>query len=262
MGIREWGVLQKMEKLKIHLSEQEIFAYCKIFESNRDFLELNQYASIRKIVSYLAKQIEKEEKGKAYKLSGDVSGISHVEMKCYQTYIRSWKDYIEWAEKLEYDLKSRYVLFPKNFKDVHDKTFLEYQKQQDKMERRKQAKERRTVNQLLKKDIKLLDTKIQDKDYLLKVPENYQEIRKEGQALGHCVGSYIPHIANRECDVYFIRKKTDPDKPFFTVDWRRGKIVQCQGKGRIRYPQEMVEFVHYAEEKLRLLKGEEEKKAA
>lgn len=262
MGIREWGVLQKMEKLKIHLSEQEIFAYCKIFESNRDFLELNQYASIRKIVNYLAKQIEKEEKGKAYKLSGDVSGISHVEMKCYQTYIRSWKDYIEWAEKLEYDLKSRYVLFPKNFKDVHDKTFLEYQKQQDKMERRKQAKERRTVNQLLKKDIKLLDTKIQDKDYLLKVPENYQEIRKEGQALGHCVGSYIPHIANRECDVYFIRKKTDPDKPFFTVDWRRGKIVQCQGKGRIRYPQEMVEFVHYAEEKLRLLKGEEEKKAA
>ena len=127
MGIREWGVLQKMEKLKIHLSEQEIFAYCKIFESNRDFLELNQYASIRKIVSYLAKQIEKEKKGKAYKLSGDVSGISHVEMKCYQTYIRSWKDYIEWAEKLEYDLKSRYVLFPKNFKDVHDKTFLEYQ---------------------------------------------------------------------------------------------------------------------------------------
>ena len=60
--------------------------------------------------------------------------------------------------------------------------------------------------------------------------------------------------------MYFIRKKTDPDKPFFTVDWRRGKIVQCQGKGRIRYPQEMVEFVHYAEEKLRLLKGEEEKK--
>ena len=143
-----------------------------------------------------------------------------------------------------------------------DKTFREYQKQQDKMERKKQAKERRTVNQLLKKDIKLLGKQIQNQDYILKVPGNCQEIRKEGQALGHCVGSYIPHIANRECDVYFIRKKTDPDKPFFTVDWRRGKIVQCQGKGRIRYPQEMVEFVHYAEEKLRLLKGEEEKKAA
>ena len=141
-------------------------------------MELHQYASIRKIVNYLAKQIAKKEKGKAYQLSSDVSCISSDEMKCYQTYIRSWKDYIGWAEKLEYDLKSRYVLFPKNFKDVHDKTFREYQKQQDKMERKKQAKERRTVNRLLKKDIKLLDTQIQDKNYILKVPGNYQEIPK------------------------------------------------------------------------------------
>ena len=96
----------------------------------------------------------------------------------------------------------------------------------------------------------------------MKVPENCQEIQKEGQVLGHCVGGYIPHIAKRECDVYFIRKKSDPDTPFFTVDWRRGKIVQCQGKGRIHYPQEMVEFVRYAEGKLNLLKGKEDKKAA
>ena len=262
MGAKELEVLKKMEKRNIHLSEQEILGYCKIFESNKDFLELHQYASIRKIVNYLGKQISKDVKGKAYKLSSDVSGISSAEMKYYQTYIRSWRDYIGWAEKLEYDLKSRYILFPKNFKDVHDKTFQEYQKLENKMERKKQAKERRTVNKLLKKDIKLLDTQIQDKDYLLKVPENYQEIQKEGETLGHCVGSYIPHIANRKCDVYFIRKKTDPDTPFFTVDWRGGKIVQCQGKGRIHYPQEMVEFVCYAEEKLRFLKGEEEKKAA
>ena len=262
MGAKELEVLKKMEKRNVHLSEQEILGYCKIFESNKDFLELHQYASIRKIVNYLGKQISKDVKGKAYKLSSDVSGISSAEMKYYQTYIRSWKDYIGWAEKLEYDLKSRYILFPKNFKDVHDKTFQEYQKLENKMERKKQAKERRTVNKLLKKDIKLLDTQIQDKDYLLKVPENYQEIQKEGETLGHCVGSYIPHISNRKCDVYFIRKKTDPDTPFFTVDWRGGKIVQCQGKGRIHYPQEMVEFVCYAEEKLRFLKGEEEKKAA
>ena len=262
MGTKELEVLQKMEKLNIHLSEEEILGYCKMFENNKDFLKLHQYAPIRKIVNYLAKQIAKEEKGRAYSLVSDTSDISDAEIKCYQTYMRSWKDYVGWAEELKYNLKSQYVLFPKNFKDLHDKTFEEYQRQRDKIERKKQAKERRTVNQLLKKDIKLLGKQIQNQDYILKVPGNYQEIQKEGQALGHCVGSYIPHIANRECDVYFIRKKTDPDKPFFTVDWRRGKIVQCQGKGRIRYPQEMVEFVHYAEEKLRLLKGEEEKKAA
>ena len=64
MGMKELDVLKKMEKLNIHLSEQEIFGYCKIFESNKDFLELHQYASIRKIVNYLAKQIAKKEKEK------------------------------------------------------------------------------------------------------------------------------------------------------------------------------------------------------
>ena len=212
-----------------------------MFENNKDFLKLHQYAPIRKIVNYLAKQIAKEEKGRAYSLVSDTSDISDAEIKCYQTYMRSWKDYVGWAEELKYNLKSQYVLFPKNFKDVHDKTFEEYQRQRDKIERKKQAKERRTVNRLLKKDIELLDSKIYDKDYILKVPENCQEIQKEGQVLGHCVGGYIPHIAKRECDVYFIRKKSDPDTPFFTVDWRRGKIVQCgkradslsTGNGRI-----------------------------
>lgn len=103
-------------------------------------MELHQYASIRKIVNYLGKQISKDVKGKAYKLSSDVSGISSAEMKYYQTYIRSWKDYIGWAEKLEYDLKSRYILFPKNFKDVHDKTFQEYQKLENKIERKNRQK--------------------------------------------------------------------------------------------------------------------------
>ena len=88
------------------------------------------------------------------------------------------------------------------------------------------------MNRLLKKDIKLLDTQIQDKNYILKVPGNYQEIQKEGQALGHCVSGYIPHIANRKCDVYFIRKKTDPDTPFFLLlTGEEGRLCNVRGKG-------------------------------
>ena len=36
--------------------------------------------------------------------------------------------------------------------------------------------------------------------------------------------------------------------------------MQCQGKGRIRYPQEMVEFVHYAERKIKASKRRRRKK--
>ena len=90
------------------------------------------------------------------------------------------------------------------------------------------------------------------------VPRNWQDLRMEGETLGHCVGGYVPYIAERQCDVYFIRKKSDPEKPFFTIDWRNGRIAQCQGKGRIRYPEEMNGFMNYAEKQIKLLKEKEE----
>ncbi|MFR4915447.1 MAG: PcfJ domain-containing protein [Coprococcus phoceensis] len=56
-------------------------------------------------------------------------------------------------------------------------------------------------------------------------------MQKEGQALGHCVSGYIPHIANRKCDVYFIRKKTDPDTPFLLLTGEEGRLCNVRGKG-------------------------------
>lgn len=258
LGLKEWQVLKKIECLELYLSEKEILAYCKIFNNNESFLELRCYATIRKIVNYIGKQIARSGKGKAYTLSSDVSFVTKSEQVEYQNYLSSWKDYIGWAKDLKYNLKSQYVLFPKDFKKVHDQTAKAYEKEQDKREKRKLKKQRKAVNQLLKKDAGILDGKIQDKDYILKVPRNWQDLRTEGETLGHCVGGYVPHIAERQCDVYFIRKKSDPEKPFFTVDWRKGRIAQCQGKGRIRYPEEMNGFMNYAEKQIKLLKEKEE----
>ena len=63
MGTKELEVLQKMEKLNIHLSEEEILGYCKMFENNKDFLKLHQYAPIRKIVNYIRQsRLQKKKK--------------------------------------------------------------------------------------------------------------------------------------------------------------------------------------------------------
>lgn len=258
LGIEEWHVLKKMEFLELYLSEKEILAYCKIFNNNESFLELRCYATIRKIVNYIGKQIARSGKGKAYTLSSDVSFVTKLEQVEYQNYLSSWKDYIGWAKDLKYNLKSEYVLFPKNFQKVHDQTAKAYEQEKDKREKRKLRKQRNVVNQLLKKDAGILEGKIQDKDYILMVPRNWQDLRMEGETLGHCVGGYVPYIAERQCDVYFIRKKSDPEKPFFTIDWRNGRIAQCQGKGRIRYPEEMNGFMNYAEKQIKLLKEKEE----
>ena len=46
----------------------------------------------------------------------DTSDISDAEIKCYQTYMRSWKDYVGWAEELKYNLKVNMLIFQKTSK--------------------------------------------------------------------------------------------------------------------------------------------------
>lgn len=178
-------------------------------------------------------------------------------MKCYQTYIRSWKDYIEWAEKLEYDLKSRYVLF-QNFKDVHDKTFREYQNNKIRW-KEKTGKRKKNCEPTFEERYKTTGETNSESGLYLKSSWKLSGNPKEGQALGHCVGSYIPHIANRECDVYFIRKRPIRISPFYgwlekredcAMSGERADSLSA-GNGRI---------CSLCRRKLRLLKGEEEKR--
>ena len=256
-GLEELRMLQEMEKLKISWTEEEIKSYSLIYNCSTDLLELNKYAPVKKIIKYIAKEVSHMEGFKGYCLGSNTANITEEEKLKHQNMIRSWGDYIKWAEKLKYYLKSEYVLFPKNFIAVHDKTHNEYEKCQEKIQREKLKKQRKKVNYILKEEQSILKGKIKDDRYILIVPKDWQDIRKEGQILGHCVGDYIKYIADRKCDVYFIRKVENPETPFYTVDWRDGKIVQCQGKGRCAYPNEMAGFIKYAEQMIGELKEKE-----
>ena len=96
----------------------------------------------------------------------------------------------------------------------------------------------------------------------MKVTNDWKEIRKEGELLGHCVGSYISNIAEGECQIYFLRKKKEPEKPFYTMEWANGKVRQCRGKGNCGYNDNVASFVDYAERKLERIKSQREIKVA
>ena len=165
------------------------------------------------------------------------------------------------AEKLGHDIKSRAVLFPKKLKKAHDQMYKEYQEFQKKEERKKLRKMRNTVNKIFKEEGAWLEGQIENKDYLFAVPKKWQDLRQEGDVLGHCVGSYVEHIAQKHCSVYFIRRKEKPEMPFYTVELQNGKVVQCQGKGRCVPTEEVRGFLDYAEKKLQALKTDAEKAA-
>lgn len=70
----------------------------------------------------------------------------------------------------------------------------------------------------------------EDDSFTVVFPELPDDIVVEGVELHHCVKSYIPRISKGATNVLFIRKKSDPLQPFFTVEIsNEGVIEQIHG---------------------------------
>ncbi|ERL20418.1 PcfJ-like protein [Streptococcus pyogenes GA06023] len=69
-------------------------------------------------------------------------------------------------------------------------------------------------------------------DYCFRAPVDSGELIREGKTLSHCVGSarYTQAHASGKTTIIFIRRKSDSDKPFYTMEYKAGHIVQVRGK--------------------------------
>lgn len=63
--------------------------------------------------------------------------------------------------------------------------------------------------------------------HIVIIPTTVEELRNEGKAQGNCVGGYGSAVGNKERNVVFIRRKSDPNRAYITCDiTRRGTINQ------------------------------------
>ena len=142
-----------------------------------------------------------------------------------------WRDYLNEADKLGYDMTDERILFPKNIIESHAKTMQLL---------------RAKKNQALNKEMQKLTKKYQHRysfefgNLFIKIPESVQEIIDEGQVLSHCVAGYADRHAKGQCIIVFLRKKEAPDVPYYTIeiggDLGKGQyILQCHGYANERY---------------------------
>ncbi|NLZ70471.1 MAG: hypothetical protein GX907_03965 [Clostridiaceae bacterium] len=67
-------------------------------------------------------------------------------------------------------------------------------------------------------------------DYIIRAPWSYEDLSREGYILSHCVATYAGKIAAGESLIFFLRRKTDPDRPFYTIEIQDGLIAQIRGR--------------------------------
>lgn len=203
--------------------------YDKTYEK---YLDMRPYTTIYKLKKYM-----------------DKSGISHQ---------KDYFDYIRWIREMGYDMRNEFNLFPKDFKKTHDVKAKEYVNFQDE----KAKEDMKRFNNLLKKirekffDVEPMNLKFEG--MFIRLPENLDELKSEGEALHHCVGTYRDKVAKGETMILFIRKESEPDKPYYTLEWKN-KVIQCRGFKNCNMTPEVKAFVEVFQEKMKEYADEPQK---
>lgn len=192
-------------------------------DNYKKYIDLMEYTTLHKLRRYISEQKIK--------------------------YTHDYFDYTGWLEKMGYDMRNEFNLFPRNFEKAHDEKSKEYVKFQDK----KAKEDIKRFNKLLKKlrketsNVEPINLRIEG--LFIRLPEKLDELKSEGEFLHHCVGTYRDRVAKGETMIFFIRKETEPDKPFYTLEWK-GKVVQCRGSHNCDMTPEVKAFVEIFQEKM------------
>lgn len=177
-----------------------------------------KYANIGQIMNYIQKQINRPE---------------NETYRDLRTVLIDWKDYVQECKELEYDLNNCFYLFPKDLHEAHQRTMKLIQMRADEI-----------LDQKIQKRIKELNRFCFEYEGLMIRPaKSAQELIREGKKLQHCVGRYAEDHAKGKTSIFFIRRDTEPNKPFYTLELRGNNISQTRGFKNCRMTEEVEKFV-------------------
>lgn len=179
-------------------------------------------AQARKYASYGSTSIENVEKHLPFKKA--VKYLDKQEETIY-TLCDYWRD----CEKLKLDLKREDILLPPNLAQAHQRT----NEALAEARRQKELEETRRMQEEFGKRLKKLerDFDFESGALLIRPARSHAELIDEGSALHHCVATYAQKHLSGQTVIFFIRKKSEPDKPFYTLEYnpKTENIVQCRG---------------------------------
>jgi len=216
-------VFQDARKRNWNLTIEETVNVAKEYLSCYDSLQYAlKYSSMKKLLNYFTKQYSDYNIYKTGKHYYCKSGV-----------LSTFRDYISDCIKLEMDTTKGQVIFPKDLFTAHQNTIKQIKMQKD---------ERLDV--LINSRVRLLEKYIfQYKDLMIRPAESSDELIKEGAALTHCVGGYADRYAKGETNIFFIRKVSELDKSYYTIEVQKDKITQVHGKNNRSPNEDVKEFI-------------------
>ena len=207
--------------------------FCEVFGANARLAHelLMMQIPLRKFTAYARKQIL----GKADR----------------KNFVSDWKDYIGWCEQLGYDMADGYVTMPPDFIKAHQRLYKEYTAYTTEQARIRQEEIANEVRRIMSELVTKTDgIEMRSRKFMIVIPKSADDLKEEGRALHHCVGTYAERVAKGQTMILFVRKVEEPDIPFFTMEWKDHHIVQCRGSHNCAMPKDVEAFVKAFEKRM------------
>lgn len=193
------GVLYAQRAKKYGITQAQAI---KIAYDERMIAEIEKRMPLKKAIKYVEKQDE-----------------------MLYTLADYWRD----CKKLKLDLKREDILLPPDLAQAHQRT----NEALAEARRQKKLEETRKMQEEFGKRLKKLerDFAFESGGLLIRPARSHAELIDEGSALHHCVATYAKKHLSGQTVIFFIRKKSEPDKPFYTLEYnpKTESIVQCRG---------------------------------
>ena len=130
-----------------------------------------------------------------------------------------YEDYLRSARALGWDLSRKSIMFPKDLKAAHDEAaeLLEIEKNSE-IDKRISAH--------------AVDIEYRTDDLAIICAKSQGELNEESRVLHHCVRTYGEKVASGRTLIYFVRKTSEINLPYYTleIDPLTGKVIQCRGE--------------------------------
>lgn len=131
-----------------------------------------------------------------------------------------YKDYIDMAESLGWDLSNETVKLPRDLHKKHDEASEEIN---EKFLRADLDK----VNSELCKRMRKYNFEFGD--YFIRCAVSANEIVQEGKTLNHCVGGYAQRHMSGKLTILFLRRRDQPHKSLYTIEMQGNRLIQIHG---------------------------------
>lgn len=144
-----------------------------------------------------------------------------------------YRDYLDFAERLKFNMKDKKILYPDNLKQAHDQLLKQIKDNEDK----------KMVEDIEKRYIELKGNTYKDKKYIIYPVPSYADLLLESSMQHNCVRTYNFRYANHEIDLYFMRLISNQEKSLVTIEVKDNMVVQSKIKNNQTPTKEQLKFI-------------------